>query len=276
MKKDKKSIVMYLLLTVIFSAVCQFFAIRAYYAEEISILTIAVSILMWCPAIAALIICKIYYPKENILGFRLSKKKYILVGIFLPVVEAIACVAIYIIIYGSGILISDTMISLLQSPLTLLFELVLCLITALGEEIGWRGFLTPKVTNIFGLKKGTLLIGIIWSLWHYPMMISGYMRPGGQAPLWLEIILYTIWVIIVTFIYTYLRLCSKSIWPAVFLHAVCNYLGSFIISALVNSEIMSPYLTIDATGFVDITVTFILAYMLTRIVDHKYLPASWV
>ena len=46
---------------------------------------------------------------------------------------------------------------------------------ALGEEVGWRGFLYPRLKERFGAAKGRLLGGVIWGVWHWPVMIfAGY------------------------------------------------------------------------------------------------------
>ena len=47
--------------------------------------------------------------------------------------------------------------------------------TALGEEIGWRGFLYPQLKAGLGQKKGLLLGGVIWGAWHWPLIwLIGY------------------------------------------------------------------------------------------------------
>lgn len=46
---------------------------------------------------------------------------------------------------------------------------------ALGEEAGWRGYMTPKLTEWIGEKKALVLSGIIWALWHAPVIVlAGY------------------------------------------------------------------------------------------------------
>ncbi len=46
---------------------------------------------------------------------------------------------------------------------------------ALGEEIGWRGFLYPQLKAGFGRRKGWLLGGAIWGAWHWPLIwLIGY------------------------------------------------------------------------------------------------------
>ncbi len=46
---------------------------------------------------------------------------------------------------------------------------------ALGEELGWRGFLYPQLKARFGRKPGWLLGGVIWGAWHWPLIwLTGY------------------------------------------------------------------------------------------------------
>jgi hypothetical protein len=50
-------------------------------------------------------------------------------------------------------------------------------IFGLGEEIGWRGFLLPRLLPL-GKWRAYLLLGIIWGLWHAPLILVGFNYPG--------------------------------------------------------------------------------------------------
>ena len=48
-------------------------------------------------------------------------------------------------------------------------------ILAVGEEAGWRGFLTPYLSARFGRRKGLVFSGCIWAVWHWPLILcAGY------------------------------------------------------------------------------------------------------
>lgn len=48
----------------------------------------------------------------------------------------------------------------------------------MGEELGWRGYLLPKLTAVLGVVPATVVIGLIWACWHIPLLIV-MERAGG-------------------------------------------------------------------------------------------------
>lgn len=62
-------------------------------------------------------------------------------------------------------------------PLSMALGPFINLIFGLGEEIGWRGFLLPR---LLPMGKGTayLVLGVIWGLWHAPLVWAGFNYPG--------------------------------------------------------------------------------------------------
>lgn len=101
----------------------------------------------------------------------------------------------------------------------------LVMLVTFGEELGWRGYLLPRLLPL-GKTRAALLIGVIWGLWHLPTILLddhgfGAARPWLSIPAWVVVItLYSIFL-------TWLRTGSGSLWPGVLAHAVLNTYTSF-------------------------------------------------
>ena len=50
-----------------------------------------------------------------------------------------------------------------------------------GEEIGWRGYALPRLAPRLGLGGGSLVLGIIWALWHLPLFFMAGTDTAGQS-----------------------------------------------------------------------------------------------
>ncbi|MBN2058374.1 MAG: CPBP family intramembrane metalloprotease [Candidatus Saganbacteria bacterium] len=125
----------------------------------------------------------------------------------------------------------------------------------LGEEYGWRGYLLPRVLPL-GEVKGTILLGIIWALWHLPVLT---LRPGA---LWLSIPLFTAAVILLAFPFTWLfRAAGASVLVVSLFHSAFDVWGDFFTSAIAYPG--QDQLIVGAGGVVSMAmmaVIVVLAY----------------
>lgn len=116
------------------------------------------------------------------------------------------------------------------------------LIPALGEELGWRGWLLPKLMPL-GAIPAMLISGVIWGLWHAPLVLLGYNY--ADAPGWLALTAMVTMCILVGTIFGWLRLRSGTVWPAALAHAAFNGAGgSFILFAKAGQHIDTTQATI--------------------------------
>jgi len=115
------------------------------------------------------------------------------------------------------------------------------LIPALGEELGWRGWLLPKLMPL-GAVPAILVSGVIWGLWHAPLVLLGYNYP--TAPGWLGVLCMIAMCILVGAIFGWLRLRSQSVWPAALAHGAFNAAAGF---SLIMSAAGSTIDTTQAT-----------------------------
>lgn len=102
-----------------------------------------------------------------------------------------------------------------QIPLS---KVWLIFVLAFFEEIGWRGFGLPHLLKKSSFIKSSLIVGIIWGLWHLP----GYLVNFG-APTDIPFVIFWLWVVASSFIFTWLYLKSNAnVWTAVLLHFGAN------------------------------------------------------
>ena len=95
-------------------------------------------------------------------------------------------------------------------------------IVALGEELGWRGFLHHELRLAFWPKA--LLIGAIWGIWHAPIVALGHNYPEHPA---LGVGLMVLWTMAISPVFAYVRERSGSVISAGVLHGTLNALGGF-------------------------------------------------
>ncbi len=90
---------------------------------------------------------------------------------------------------------------------------------AAGEEIGWRGYMLPRLLRLTGVPAAVALSGVVWGLWHAPVILLGYnyARPGIDG-----LLLMAIGCICVGAWLSWLRIRGGSVWPAVFAHGALN------------------------------------------------------
>ncbi|MCM1989214.1 CPBP family intramembrane glutamic endopeptidase [Oceanirhabdus seepicola] len=247
------------------SSVCYVIWIRG--GEEATAAGISV-ILMWCPAIAAFIVRGKYYKKEKLLGWNKCKLSFILAGIFVPIIYLGVSYGIYWLVnkgsFTGDLGIFTTVASTysdkvdsgsVATMVTLIILIFSSIISAAGEEIGWRGFLLPQMTKIWNVKIAVVVSGLIWAVWHMPIIIAGLYMPG--TPIWYQLPMFVIEVIAITVVMSVLRLKSKSVWPAVLLHASHNYVDQ-VICRTVTDNVNSVYY-VGETGVITVVATILVA-----------------
>jgi membrane protease YdiL (CAAX protease family) len=107
---------------------------------------------------------------------------------------------------------------------TVLLGAFVNVVTALGEELGWRGWLLPKLMPL-GAVPALLISGVIWGLWHAPLGLLGYNYPG--VPGWLGLTMMVGVSTLFGAIFGWLRLRSESVWPAALAHGSLNAAAGF-------------------------------------------------
>jgi len=91
--------------------------------------------------------------------------------------------------------------------------------TAAGEEIGWRGYMLTRLVDA-GVPKPILTSGLIWGVWHVPLILGGVYLVG--PPRLLAALLWMVTATAFSFVFARVRLETGSVWPAIALHSAWN------------------------------------------------------
>ncbi|GAB3684919.1 CPBP family intramembrane glutamic endopeptidase [Saccharopolyspora tripterygii] len=105
---------------------------------------------------------------------------------------------------------------------------------ALGEELGWRGYLVKALLPL-GQPGAFLVTGVLWGLWHAPILLLGYNYP--TVPIVVSFLMMGCFCVLVGVLLSWLRLASDSVWPAAIAHGFLNSAGTM---ALVFSQAGHP------------------------------------
>lgn len=102
---------------------------------------------------------------------------------------------------------------------------------AIGEELGWRGFALPRLQERFDALGASLLLGIVWALWHLPTFFVEFTGQASLPMAWLLIeivgasILYT-WIV---------NNADGSVLLAILFHAANNALTPIVFPGIVDA-----------------------------------------
>ncbi len=88
----------------------------------------------------------------------------------------------------------------------------------LGEELGWRGYLWYRTAAWPGLRR-VLFTGVVWGLWHAPLIAMGHNYPGHPAA---GIGMMVLFCTVLAFLFDWTRWRSGSVWSSALLHGIIN------------------------------------------------------
>jgi uncharacterized protein len=193
---------------------------------------------MWAPGIAALVVLRFVMKKPlGTLGLRrLGEKRAYLWAWLLPIGLTLATgVLTYLFTPGaldlsfpafsqamaaapSGSALPTGLIVIIQIAFSITLAPLLNTLFALGEELGWRGFLLPSLLPL-GQWRAILLSGVIWGIWHAPAILQGHNYPSQPLFGALMMIVFTV---LMGAILSWLYLRTGSPWAPALGHGTLN------------------------------------------------------
>ncbi len=153
------------------------------------------------------------------------------------------------LLQSQGIDVDAKIVLIVQFAQAILIGPIINIIFTLGEEIGWRGYLLQKLCKQLSVKKSIIISGIIWGIWHAPIIAMGHNYGTGYvgAP-WLGIFAMIVFCIFVGSYLSYLTIKTKSVIPAGIAHSAMNAFAGF--GLMICKGTANPFIGPSPTGII--------------------------
>jgi membrane protease YdiL (CAAX protease family) len=242
----KRKVTTYLILTLLLAAPFYYLILSAGTLEVRG--GIYVSGVMWAPGLAGLLTRAVYQRDLRGIGWSWGKSRYQAASYLVPVVAGLV---VYGLAWtagmagfepdglagGSG---SDTLTVIVAAGTLGVLQFATL---TLGEEIGWRGLLVPELAKVTSYTKVSIVCAAVWSVYHYPLLL--FADYTSAAPRWYALSMFTIGITGASFMATWLRLKSGSVWTGVILHASHNLFIQQVFDGLTSDRGSTEYVTTE-------------------------------
>ncbi len=212
------------------------------------VMVVFFALAMWAPGIAAIVATKKADGTLAALNIKTlgPKRYYLWAWLLFPILSALTGVLTVLFRVAEfdpnltliaeslssspeNIPLAPTMIVALQAGAAIIIAPLINVLFAFGEELGWRGFLLPKLMPL-GQWKAIIISNVIWGLWHAPAIMQGHNYPG--YPVW-GVFMMVILTVLLGTILSWLYLNTKSPWAPALAHGSVNAVASLSLMFLV-------------------------------------------
>lgn len=140
---------------------------------------------------------------------------------------------------------------------------------ALGEEYGWRGYMVDALRGK-QFMVAALVIGIVWGIWHAPLILMGHNYPDHR---YVGIVMMVLFCLLCGVVELYFVCKSGTIWPAIFIHGTVNALAGLGILIVPEGNELLTGMT-GVSGAMALAVVIGGIYIYDRFVAREYILSS--
>lgn len=133
-----------------------------------------------------------------------------------PIVLTLVAMALQLMLFGGQPPSLGAMVGAL--PTVLVISLYMLIQVGIGEEIGWRGYALPKLQASYSALVSSLILGVIWALWHLPLFFNPA-TSYSNTPFWALLVFFLPFSILISWV---LNSTGGSVLMIMTLHAVMN------------------------------------------------------
>lgn len=225
------------------------------------VFAIAIPVATLAPAASAFIVTGVTEGKVGVVRllrrcvrWRVGIQWYLFILIGIPIIVLLGA----IVVPGAAAAFNPVVAPLLAAyPLA--FVATFFLGGPLGEEPGWRGFALPRLQSGMGPLGGSVILGVLWALWHFPLFWTGVWTPLSIPNMIMFIVMITALTIIMSWVFNHAK---GSVLITMLMHASFNTFANKIAAPLFPAPILNEYGLLPVTiGF---TVTALVLIVVTR------------
>jgi uncharacterized protein len=165
------------------------------------------------------------YWKRVISFKRIPARWYLIIFIFVPILNGLAAL-MDMLTGGTGATWGETALNALTNPASIILSILFATLFPFIEELGWRGYLLDRLQEKYSALVSSLILGILWSLWHLPTF---FIRDSYQASLGIGTPAFW-WffagIVPLTFAFTWIyNNTNRSTLAVILFHAMVNFTG---------------------------------------------------
>lgn len=163
---------------------------------------------------------------------RIPGKWYLVIFLFVPILNILAAL-LDVVSGGNGATWGEAARNVLTNPLSIIPSILFSSLIPFLEELGWRGYVLDRLQEKQSALASSLVLGVVWSLWHLPLFfIPGSYQAGlgvGTLAFWLFMIGIVPLNLPFTWIYNN---TGRSTLAVILFHSMVNFTGElFALSA---------------------------------------------
>jgi membrane protease YdiL (CAAX protease family) len=223
-----------------------------------------------CPVVSVLLI--------TIFGTGRGQRKALWAGIGLHrpglrswPIAVLLPIAILVVSYGAAVLLGiatfqppGTLVEWTSFAMNLVAGLVVSTALVVNEEIGWRGYLLPRMQKLMSRRRAAITTGLIHGVFHLPLILFTTVYDNvGSRLIVAPVVVATITAAGV--FYAWLRDRSGSIWPVAIAHGSVNAVFSIgAVAAVTTSPVALAYTAGESGIATFLAVTCPALYLLAR------------
>jgi len=137
-------------------------------------------------------------------------------------------------------------------------------VAGFGEEVGWRGFLQREL-GYMGFWRSSALIGLIWGIWHIPIILQGHNYP--QHPVQ-GVFMMIIFCLLLAPVFSYIRIKANSVIASAIAHGSLNATAGVAIMVIKGGNDLLVGVT-GLSGFITLVLVNIGLFLYERSLTRK-------